>query len=67
MATKAEIRPSDLPTKVVRGPDGTVVHMKVVQTDSPTFSQELQAAFRSNVRKIRDERRKRTGAADFPL
>lgn len=67
MATKPEITPSDLPTKIVRGPDGTTVRMKVVQADSPMFAQELQAAFRSNVRRIRDERRKRTGSADFPL
>lgn len=67
MATRPEITPSDLPTKRVRGPDGETVRMKIVQADSPTFSLELQAAFRSNVRQIRDERRRRTGSADFPL
>ena len=65
MATNPEITRSDLPTKIVRGPDGKTFRVKVVQVDSPSFSQELQAAFRSNVRQIRDERRKRTGSADF--
>ena len=66
-ASKAEIQPSDLPTKIVRGPDGTTIRMKIVQADSPDFSRELQATFRSNVRQIRAERKKRTGSADFPL
>ncbi|RHW16582.1 hypothetical protein D1610_14380 [Sphingomonas gilva] len=47
------IRPSDLPTKTVRAADGTIVRMKVVQADSPTLGLDLQAAFRSNVRRIR--------------
>lgn len=58
------IRPSDLPTKRVRAPDGTLVRLKVVRADSPTLSRDILAAFRSNVRSIRDERRKRTNAAD---
>lgn len=67
MATKVEIRPDDLPTKVVRGPDGSSVRLKIVQADSPDFAHELEAAFRSNVHEIRDERLRRTGSADFPL
>lgn len=63
MATKAEIKPSDLPTRIVRAPDGTIIRKKVVQADSPTFSQDLLAAFRSNVRRIRAEQRKRARAA----
>lgn len=59
-----KVRPSDLPTKRVTAPDGTVLQMKVVQADSPTFGLDLQAAFRSNVRRIRDERRARERAAD---
>ena len=59
MASKAEITPRDLPTRTVRAPDGTLVRKKVVQADSPTFSQDLLAAFRSNVRRIRAEQRKR--------
>ena len=66
MASKAEITPRNLPTKIVRAADGTVVRMKVVQADSPTFDHDMLAAFRSNVRRIRAERRKRTGAADYP-
>lgn len=53
------IRASDLPTKRVTAPDGTVIQMKVVRADSPTFGLDLQAAFRANVRRIRDERRDR--------
>ena len=58
MATKAEITPSDLPTKIVRAADGTVVRMKVVQSDSKTLELDLLAAFRSNVRRIRADQRK---------
>lgn len=53
------VRPSDLPTKRVTAPDGSVVRMKVVQAESPTLAADLLAAFRSNVRRIRDERRTR--------
>ncbi len=56
MKTKT-IRPSDLPTKIVRAPDGTKIRLKVVQSDSPTLDQDMLAAFRSNVRRIRAERR----------
>jgi len=59
MATRLKIvRPSDLPTKRVRAPDGTVVQMKVVQSDSETLAQDLLAAFRSNVSRIKREQRK---------
>jgi hypothetical protein len=37
--------------------------MKVVQAESPTLGSDLLAAFRSNVRRIRDERRDRHRAA----
>ena len=59
MSTK-KIRPSDLPTKRVTAPDGSVIQMKVVNAESPTLGADLLAAFRSNVRRIRDERRTRT-------
>lgn len=60
MASKApKIRPSDLPTKKMRAPDGTLYSMKVVQSDSLTFGLDLQAAFRWNVSRIRAEQRKR--------
>lgn len=52
------VRPSDLPTKVVRAADGTTVRMKVVQANSPTLPHDLLAAFRSNVRRIKAEQRK---------
>lgn len=61
MASRATvIRPSDLPTKTVRAPDGTAVRLKVVQSDSETLPLDLLAAFRSNVRRIRTERRGKT-------
>jgi hypothetical protein len=56
------VRASDLPTKRVTAPDGTVVQLKVVQANSPTLAQDLLAAFRSNVRRVREERRDRTRA-----
>jgi hypothetical protein len=60
VASKAtKTLPSDLPTKRVRSVDGSVVQMKVVQADSPTFAHDLLAAFRSNVRRIKEEQRKR--------
>lgn len=63
MATKPEIRPSDLPTKIVRSPSGSVVRMKVVQSESPTLPYDLLAAFRSGVSRIRRDRRNRERAA----
>lgn len=63
--TRAKVKPSDLPTKSVRAPDGSLVRMKVVQAESPTLGEDLLAAFRSNVRRIRTARRERAnGAAD---
>ena len=53
------IRASDLPTKRVTAPDGSIVQLKVVNADSPTLGQDLLAAFRSNVRRVRDQRRDR--------
>lgn len=58
------IRSSDLPTKRVRALDGTVIHMKVVQSDSPTLGLDLLAAFRSNVRRIKDEQRRQRRARE---
>ncbi len=66
MALKTKISSRDLPTKTVRAADGTTVRMKVVQSDSETLPQDLLAAFRSNVRRITTERRKRTHAAQKP-
>ena len=60
------VRPSDLPTKRVTAPDGTVIRMKVVKADSQTLSQDILAAFRSNVRSILDDRRKRLHATNAP-
>lgn len=62
---KAVIRPSDLPTKNVRAPDGTIVRVKVVKADSKTLGHDLLAAFQSNVRRLRNERR-RDDAPDAP-
>lgn len=56
---KKTLTPSDLPNKKVKSPDGSFVNMKVVQSDSEHLGEELLAAFRSNVRRIVDERRKR--------
>lgn len=64
MATRASrTRPSDLPTKTVRAPDGTMIRMKVVQAESPTLAHDLLAAFQSNVRRLKDEQRKKARAA----
>jgi L-rhamnose isomerase len=63
MTKRTERRPSDLPTKIVRSADGSVLRMKVVQSESETLEDDLLAAFRSNVRRIVTERRKRTGGA----
>ena len=54
-----KIRPSDLPTKRVRGPDGRMISVKVVRSESDNLEGELLAAFQSNVRRVRDERRER--------
>lgn len=62
MATKAEVRPSDLPTRTYRLEDGTIMRKKVIQSNSPTLGEDLQAAFRSSVRSIRAEQRKRARA-----
>ncbi len=65
MIKAKQIRASDLPTKRVRAADGTLVQMKVVQSDSPTLAHDLLAAFRSNVRRIKaDQRRQRREGAD---
>ncbi|VAV97039.1 hypothetical protein MNBD_ALPHA04-446 [hydrothermal vent metagenome] len=56
---KTKKLPSDLPTKTVRAADGKTVRMKVVKSDSKTLDEDLLAAFRSNVRSIVDQRRKR--------
>ena len=58
---KTKVRPSDLPTKRVRAADGSVIRMKVVQSESETLADDILAAFRSNVRRITTERRR--GAA----
>ena len=50
-STPPRVRPSDLPTKRVRAPDGTEVRLKVVQSDSESLPYDLLAAFRSNVRR----------------
>lgn len=58
-----KVRPSDLPTKRVRSPDGELVQLKVVKADSKTLGEDLLAAFRSNVRSIRDGRRRKSNDA----
>ena len=57
-----KVRPSDLPTKRVRAPDGTVVSLKVVKADSPTLGLDLLAAFQSNVTRVRAEQKRRQRA-----
>jgi hypothetical protein len=58
-----KVRPSDLPTKTVRAPDGQIVRLKVVKAESESLGQDLLAAFRSNVRGIRDSRRRKSNNA----
>lgn len=60
---KPKVRPSDLPTKLVRAPDGSIVRMKVVQAESETLAEDILAAFRSNVRRITTERRRSASAS----
>ena len=55
MAKVRKIRPSDLPTRRVMAPDGSIILKKVVQAESPTLEADLLAAFRWNVRRILDE------------
>ena len=63
MASKAhKIRPSDLPTKMVRSANGETIKLKVIQSESPTLANDLLAAFQSNVRRITTERRKQSRA-----
>ncbi|MGY4396183.1 hypothetical protein ACVWZA_001356 [Sphingomonas sp. UYAg733] len=62
MQKPKHVRPSDLPTKRVYAPDGSIIQMKVVQANSATFAQDMLAAFRSNVRRIKTEQRKRARA-----
>ena len=65
MASKApKVRPSDLPTKIVHGPNGKSVRVKVIQAESPTLPYDLLAAFQANVRRIREDQRKRARAAN---
>ncbi len=52
------LKPSDLPTKKVRSVDGSFINLKVVKSDSDKLDQELLAAFRSNVRRIIEQRRR---------
>lgn len=67
MAARApKIRPSDLPTKRMRAADGSIVQMKVVQADSPTFAHDLLAAFRANVRRIKADQKKRANGENTP-
>jgi hypothetical protein len=62
-STPPKIRPSDLPTKTVRGREGKVVRVKVIQSESPTLAYDILAAFRSNVRRIKEVQRRERRAA----
>lgn len=62
-----KVRASALPTKTVRSQDGELVRLKVVKADSKTLGSDLLAAFRSNVRGIRESRRRKSNdAPDSP-
>lgn len=54
-----KVRPSQLASKRVRAPDGKLVTVKVVQSDSDTLEADFLAAFQSNVRRVREARRER--------
>jgi len=58
------VRPSDLPTKIVTAADGSKVHMKVVQAESPSLPYDLLAAFRSNVRRIKSDQKAQARASE---
>lgn len=64
MTRGPKVRPSDLPSKTVHAPDGTTLRVKVVQSESKTLGQDLLAAFRANVRGIRESRRRQSHASD---
>jgi len=61
MAKIKSRRPSDLPTKTVRSADGRIVRVKVVNESSETLGADLEAAFRSSVRSIRESRKRAEG------
>lgn len=63
MASQAAQAARTLPTRSVRALDGTVVRLKVVQSESETLAQDLLSAFQSNVRRIRARRKKLADAA----
>ena len=57
----------DIPFKTVEGPEGRKVRVKVVQAESKTLASDLLAAFRSNVRRVREDKRRAENAdADTP-
>ncbi len=64
MSVAKRKKPSELPSKWVRTPDGERIHLKVVESDSETLGEDLLAAFRSNVRSMLEARRKRRNAPD---
>ena len=59
-----KVRPSDLPTKRVRAPDGTLVSVKVVKSDSSTLGLDFLAAFQSNVTRVRAQQKQKRAATD---
>lgn len=58
MAKKKKAKRKKLKKIKLRGPDGKMVTRIVVDTRSPTLSDDLLEAFRWNVRRIRREHRK---------
>jgi len=58
------VRPRDLPTKLITMSDESTIEKKVVQAESHTLGADLLAAFRWNVRRILDERKSRTRCAE---
>jgi|SRR5712672_2447631 hypothetical protein len=52
-------------TKKVRGPDGSVVTVFTVRTDSKTFGSDLRHAFEKSVEKARRENKQKLGVRDY--
>lgn len=55
---------SRISEKRVVNPDGKVVRIPTVDSNSPYFSSELRRLFQRNVAKARRENKKRFGSAD---
>jgi hypothetical protein len=61
---KSVLKRSRIAEKRVVNPDGKVVRIPTIDSNSPHFSSELRLLFQRNVAKARRENKKRFGSAD---